>query len=67
MAHILRAVDILALAASDYFLETGIPVAASSALAVAVAGDWEAAVVAHCSGEVLFGFLTRRLQLPMRS
>lgn len=68
MAHILRAVYILALVGSGYFPKTGIPVAASGALAVAVAGDWEAAVVVeHCSGGVLFGFLTRRPQLPPRS
>lgn len=52
VAHILRAVYILALAALGYFPKTGIPVAASGALAVAVAGDWEAAVAGHCSGEV---------------
>lgn len=67
VAHILRAVCILALAASDYFPKTGTPVAASGAQAAAVAGGWEAAVVGHYSGEVLFGCLTRQLQLPPRS
>lgn len=67
VAHILRAVYILALGGSGYFPKTGIPVAASGALAVAVAGDWDAAVVEHCSGGVLFGFRTRRPQLPQRS
>lgn len=52
VAYILRAVYILALAASGYFPEKGIPVAVSDALAVAVAGDWEAVVAGHCSGVV---------------
>lgn len=52
VSQTLRAVYILALGASGYFPKTGTPVAASGALAVAVAGDWEAAVAGHCFGEV---------------